>query len=90
MDGQTVPKTLMQIVKAPLEAHPNNSVIAFEDNSSAIRGGILHPLFPNRAGQCSPLSIQKVDWDVLLTAETHNFPCAVAPRPGISFRIHFL
>jgi hypothetical protein len=22
------------------------------------------------------------DWDLLLTAETHNFPCAVAPYPG--------
>ena len=22
------------------------------------------------------------NWDVLLTAETHNFPCAVAPYPG--------
>ena len=22
------------------------------------------------------------DWDILLTAETHNFPCAVAPYPG--------
>jgi hypothetical protein len=25
---------------------------------------------------------QPRDWDVLLTAETHNFPCAVAPYPG--------
>lgn len=25
---------------------------------------------------------QARDWDVLLTAETHNFPCAVAPYPG--------
>lgn len=25
---------------------------------------------------------QDRDWDILLTAETHNFPCAVAPYPG--------
>lgn len=26
--------------------------------------------------------LQARDWDLLLTAETHNFPCAVAPYPG--------
>lgn len=26
--------------------------------------------------------LQRRDWDLLLTAETHNFPCAVAPYPG--------
>lgn len=28
------------------------------------------------------LAPQDRDWDILLTAETHNFPCAVAPYPG--------
>ena len=72
----------MEIVTAPLEANPNNSVIAFKDNSSAIREGQIRALLPSHAGQCSPLEIHQVDWDVLLTAETHNFPCAVAPCPG--------
>ncbi len=31
---------------------------------------------------CMPVTLQARDWDVLLTAETHNFPCAVAPYPG--------
>ncbi|KAF9606409.1 hypothetical protein IFM89_025098 [Coptis chinensis] len=52
VDGQPMSRTLMQIVKSTLKANPNNSVIGFKDNSSAIR------------------------------AETHNFPCAVAPYPG--------
>jgi len=33
-------------------------------------------------GNPSALAPQKRDWDLLLTAETHNFPCAVAPFPG--------
>jgi hypothetical protein len=37
LDGQPVPETLMQIVKDTLKANPNNSVIGFKDNSSAIR-----------------------------------------------------
>ena len=37
LDGEPAPETLMQIVKATLRANPNNSVIGFKDNSSAIR-----------------------------------------------------
>lgn len=70
------------VVQAPYEAAPNNSVIAFHDNSSALRGGEVTPLLPVTCGQPSPLKPQSRDWDLLLTAETHNFPCAVAPYPG--------
>ena len=37
MDGQEMPHSLFQLVKAPLKANPRNSVIGFHDNSSAIR-----------------------------------------------------
>ena len=37
LDGQAMPSTLFQLVKAPLVANPRNSVIGFHDNSSAIR-----------------------------------------------------
>jgi phosphoribosylformylglycinamidine synthase len=57
-------------------------VVAFKDNSSAIRGGKVTPMLPLQPGGPSPLAPQQRDWDILLTAETHNFPCAVAPYPG--------
>ncbi|KAB5544294.1 hypothetical protein DKX38_012406 [Salix brachista] len=38
IDGQPMDRTLMQIVKSTLQANPNNSVIDFKDNSSAIKG----------------------------------------------------
>ncbi|CAD7696531.1 unnamed protein product [Ostreobium quekettii] len=82
LDGVPMDSTLMDIVASPLKAHPNNSVIAFKDNSSAIRGAVVRPLLPTTSGSPSPLAPQEKDWDVLLTAETHNFPCAVAPYPG--------
>jgi hypothetical protein len=66
-----------------LQARPdNNSVVAFKDNSSAIRGFKVRPLLPLNPGGPSALAPQARDWDLLLTAETHNFPCAVAPYPG--------
>ena len=46
------------------------------------RGGPVTPLLPVAPGGPSALAPQPRDWDVLLTAETHNFPCAVAPYPG--------
>lgn len=82
IDGEPMPNTLFQIVKGTLKANPNNSVIGFKDNSSAIKGFSVVSLRPLLSGLASPLCEKKVLMDILLTAETHNFPCAVAPYPG--------
>ncbi|XP_031497055.1 probable phosphoribosylformylglycinamidine synthase, chloroplastic/mitochondrial [Nymphaea colorata] len=82
IDGQPMDRTLFQIVKSPLQANPNNSVIGFKDNSSAIRGFEVQPLLPMMPGSPSPLCLSSNQLDILFTAETHNFPCAVAPYPG--------
>ena len=42
----------------------------------------MRPALPLAPGGPSAVAPQARDWDVLLTAETHNFPCAVAPYPG--------
>ncbi|ONM08577.1 putative phosphoribosylformylglycinamidine synthase chloroplastic/mitochondrial [Zea mays] len=82
IDGETMPTTLFQLVKSPLKANLNNSVIGFKDNSSAIKGFPVNQLRPTIPGFTSPLSIIMRELDILFTAETHNFPCAVAPYPG--------
>ncbi|WIA34688.1 hypothetical protein OEZ86_013001 [Tetradesmus obliquus] len=83
IDGDKKPHNLMEIVTEPLNARlDNNSVVAFKDNSSAIRGFEVTPMLPRNPGGPSALAPEKRDWDLLLTAETHNFPCAVAPYPG--------
>ncbi|CAN6287993.1 unnamed protein product [Urochloa humidicola] len=82
IDGETMARTLFQLVKSPLKANPNNSVIGFKDNSSAIKGCQVSQLRPTLPGSTSPLSLMMRELDILFTAETHNFPCAVAPYPG--------
>jgi phosphoribosylformylglycinamidine synthase len=82
IEGTTQPDTLFGLVKATYKANPNNSVIAFKDNSSAIRGSDVTPMLPAAPGGPGPLAPRHRTWDLLLTAETHNFPCAVAPYPG--------
>jgi phosphoribosylformylglycinamidine synthase len=83
IDGQEKPDTLFQMVKATLpKGVPSNSVIAFHDNSSAIRGYECDTLHPSSVDKAGPVSIGKQLLHPILTAETHNFPSGVAPFPG--------
>eukprot|EP00271_Cylindrocystis_brebissonii_P003745 TRINITY_DN15006_c0_g1_i1.p1 TRINITY_DN15006_c0_g1~~TRINITY_DN15006_c0_g1_i1.p1 ORF type:complete len:1505 (-),score=313.27 TRINITY_DN15006_c0_g1_i1:907-5385(-) len=82
VDGEPMPDNLLDMVRATLTANPNNSVIGFNDNSSAIRGTQVDAVTPLNPGQPSRVAAVSRDLDILFTAETHNFPCAVAPFPG--------
>jgi len=83
VDGVPIDQSLFKMVKSTIEGDAaHNSVIQFKDNSSAIRGFKNTPLRPVRAGEPSPMQKTEVDLDLLLTAETHNFPSGVAPYPG--------
>lgn len=82
IDAEAQTQNLMEIVKSTLEANPENSVIAFKDNSSAILGHPVQVMVPTTPGQPSALTMQEATYHILLTAETHNFPTGVAPFPG--------
>ncbi len=82
IDGAEIPFTLMDLVKKTLDAHPDNSVIALADNSSAIRGFPTRLLLPATPGVSGPYTLGGRTRHLLLTAETHNFPTGVAPFPG--------
>jgi phosphoribosylformylglycinamidine synthase len=82
IDGREVPETLIQIVKSTLKANPSNSLIAFSDNSSAIRGYPIWTILPQKPGKCSPFIAQKATYHILFTAETHNYPSGVQPFQG--------
>ncbi|HSO21973.1 MAG TPA: phosphoribosylformylglycinamidine synthase, partial [Chondromyces sp.] len=82
IDGEPAPEHLFAIVRRPFEANPNNSVIAFHDNSSAIRGFRTTALVSSDPRRPAPLTAADLELDVTLTAETHNFPSGVAPFPG--------
>ena len=82
VDGKPIPGNLMKIVKATYDANPNNSVIAFSDNSSAITGSSITTIIPQIVGKPSPFREAKCKHHIIFTAETHNFPSGVAPFPG--------
>ena len=82
LNGQPLPATLMEIVKNPWGKNPGNSLIAFCDDSSAIRGARMNMLTPSTPGSPSSFALTERLLHPTLTAETHNFPSGVAPYPG--------
>ena len=75
VDGVPQPKSLFRMVKDTITGERgHNSVIAFKDNSSAIRGYVNTPLRPVRAGGPSKLEPRAVDLDLLLTGTYLRFP----------------
>ncbi len=82
IDGVPMPETLMDIVQSTLKANPSNSIIAFKDNSSGIKGYDCWTILPERPGNPAPFKRRKVRYHIIFTAETHNFPTGVAPFPG--------
>eukprot|EP00026_Physarum_polycephalum_P000814 Phypoly_transcript_00815.p1 GENE.Phypoly_transcript_00815~~Phypoly_transcript_00815.p1 ORF type:complete len:1325 (+),score=193.92 Phypoly_transcript_00815:32-4006(+) len=82
IDGEAKPLSLMKIVKNTLEANRNNSIIAFCDNSSGIKGYNTHVLVPQDSRKASQYVTGSREQHIIFTAETHNFPSGVAPFPG--------
>ncbi len=82
IDDEEMPHTLLDVIKEPLRFNGRNSVIAFKDNSSAIRGYRVTTLIPTKPHQPSAFSLQRLTYHLIFTAETHNFPSGVAPFPG--------
>jgi len=82
IDGREMSQTLMDIIKQPLRKNLRNSIIAFKDNSSAIRGYKVLTIIPEYPGKPSRFQDTKLNYHIIFTAETHNFPTGVAPFPG--------
>ncbi|MEN8189029.1 MAG: phosphoribosylformylglycinamidine synthase [Thermodesulfobacteriota bacterium] len=82
IDNKEESATLFDLVTETLTANPKGSIIAFKDNSSVIAGYPVKTIYPMTPGEPSPFGPAEVDYHVLLTAETHNFPTGVAPFPG--------
>jgi phosphoribosylformylglycinamidine synthase len=82
VDGKEAPGHLISLIQQPLKANPSNSVIAFNDNSSSIKGYRVKTITPSTPGSSSAFKITEEQYDIIFTAETHNFPSGVAPFPG--------
>ncbi|XP_064637394.1 phosphoribosylformylglycinamidine synthase-like [Lineus longissimus] len=82
VDGKEHEDSLFKMVTNTQEHSNQNSVLAFCDNSSAIAGYPIDVLQPSTPGAPGPFKEASLTRDIILTAETHNFPTGVAPFPG--------
>ncbi|MBN2238459.1 MAG: phosphoribosylformylglycinamidine synthase [Dehalococcoidales bacterium] len=82
IDGREIPETLLQIIRSTIVKNPSNSVIAFSDDSSAIRGYKIWTIMPAVPGTSSMFVPKDCYYHVLFTAETHNYPSGIEPFEG--------
>lgn len=82
INGKKQNQSLLEVVQAPLEKNPVNSLIAFNDNSSAIRGYKIKTIIPSKTSESSKFKNINKTYHFIFTAETHNFPTGIAPFPG--------
>ncbi|XP_075763246.1 phosphoribosylformylglycinamidine synthase [Pelodiscus sinensis] len=82
VDGKEIEESLFESIMRTQESSNPNNVIKFSDNSSAIEGRTVCSLWPRDPSCPSPFEKKKSTRHVVFTAETHNFPTAVAPFSG--------
>ena len=80
IDKQIVDKSLFKVVKDTLDSS-SNSLVAFSDNSSVIKGAETNILKVDKNGN---FFFNSEETNLVLTAETHNFPTLICPFEGAS------
>ena len=91
IDGDLMPATLIENLKAPYEAikgtSSDNTEIVLNDNASSTTGTRVKQFVPRFPGTASELIWVQVTLHILFSAETHNYPGQVAPKPGAATEI---
>jgi len=89
IDNDEKTQSLFQLVKEPYKINPNNSILAFCDNSSAIKGFNIDTLILPNSSLHTDSNILNNNYiltnnkyHISFTAETHNFPTAISPFQG--------
>jgi len=79
-DGKLLTNSLFKMIKNTQNGSNKNSIIAFKDNASAIKGFNIKKMYTD----INSYEIRKVHkiYHTTFTAETHNFPTGIAPFPG--------
>ncbi|CAD5219881.1 unnamed protein product [Bursaphelenchus xylophilus] len=82
VDGVQRENHLFKTIQSTQDHSNPNNVIAFCDNSSAIKGFESPSILPSNTTESSALKVENRTKHIIYTAETHNFPTGVCPFPG--------
>ncbi len=80
IDGKQQDKSLFQMIKNTYELNPEGVKSAYHDNGAVIEGYVAKRFFAD--SQTGEYGTSEEAADIVIKAETHNHPTAIAPYPG--------
>ncbi|MDR3426810.1 phosphoribosylformylglycinamidine synthase [Silvimonas sp.] len=80
IDGEKQSHSLFGMIRETHKAHPEGTVVAYNDNSSVIEGAEIGRFFPQPGS--AEYSYDQQSTHILMKVETHNHPTAISPFPG--------
>ncbi|WP_184099673.1 phosphoribosylformylglycinamidine synthase [Silvimonas terrae] len=80
IDGEQQSHSLFGMIRETHKAHPQGTVVAYNDNSSVIEGADIGRFFPQPGSAEYGYNDQTTH--ILMKVETHNHPTAISPFPG--------
>lgn len=82
IDGATKERTLMQTIRENYEKYKGQTLIAFDDNSSVIKGHNVPLLVSSDPSKPSQLVVENIDVEMTAKGESHNHPTAITSPAG--------
>ncbi|MSQ80412.1 MAG: phosphoribosylformylglycinamidine synthase [Candidatus Methylopumilus sp.] len=79
VDGEKKSKSLFGMIKNTHQLHPGNTIVAYSDNSSIVKGKTINRFYPNQDGVYQSHSELT---HFIMKVETHNHPTAISPFSG--------
>lgn len=80
IDGEKQPKSLFKMIKNTYEKTPENVLSAYSDNAAVLKGHLSNQFLPDP--KTGKYSYRHEPSHLVIKAETHNHPTAIAPFPG--------
>ncbi|MBT7289822.1 MAG: hypothetical protein HN837_04960 [Chloroflexi bacterium] len=82
IDGDTKKRTLMKTIRENYEKHKGHTLVAFEDNSSVIKGHNVPMLIFSDPSKPSEMVVENIDVEMTAKGESHNHPTAITSPSG--------
>jgi phosphoribosylformylglycinamidine synthase len=79
IDGVPQTQSLFAMIRETHKAHPQGTVVAYSDNAAIMEGAVAARFYPDAARR---YQMHETLTHMLMKAETHNHPTAIAPYPG--------
>lgn len=80
VDGERQDESLFGMIRRTHDAHPQGTVVAYEDNAAVMQGRVVHRFFADPVSNV--YGYHERDTHTLMKVETHNHPTAISPFPG--------